>query len=324
VTAPGPARILVVEDDPEVRELLEEHLTALGHQTVGVASAHDALAMIEPAPPDLILTDVNLGGMTGVELCARIKLDPRLQLIPVVILTAVADLDARVAGLAAGADDFFAKPFNLLELETRVAVLLRVKTLVDQLDRAEGVITSLGMTIEARDPYTAGHCQRLARHAVALGNALGVDSGLQRHLMLAGFLHDLGKVAVPDAVLLKPGPLDAGELARMRLHPVIGAELVQTLRSLDGVRPIIRHHHERMDGSGYPDGLEGAAIPLGARIMAVVDVYDALRTARPYKSPMPHAAAIDVLHRETDKGAWDPHVLAAFIALAPDLLALEP
>jgi len=117
VTAPAPARILVVEDDPEVRELLEEHLTALGHQTVGVASAHDALAMIEPAPPDLILTDVNLGGMTGVELCARIKLDPRLQLIPVVILTAVADLDARVAGLAAGADDFFAKPFNLLELE---------------------------------------------------------------------------------------------------------------------------------------------------------------------------------------------------------------
>jgi putative two-component system response regulator len=241
-----------------------------------------------------------------------------------VILTTVADLDARVAGLAAGADDFFAKPFNLLELETRVAVLLRVKSLVDQLDRAEGVITSLGMTIEARDPYTAGHCQRLARHAVALGNALGVDSGLQHHLMLAGFLHDLGKVAVPDAVLLKPGPLDAGELARMRLHPVIGAELVQTLRSLDGVRPIIRHHHERMDGSGYPDGLEGAAIPLGARIMAVVDVYDALRTARPYKSPMPHAAALDVLRRETDKGAWDPRVLTAFIALAPDLLAAEP
>jgi putative two-component system response regulator len=142
--------------------------------------------------------------------------------------------------------------------------------------------------------------------------------------MLAGFLHDLGKVAVPDAVLLKPGPLDADELARIRLHPVIGAELVQTLRSLDGVRPIIRHHHERMDGSGYPDGLEGAAIPLGARIMAVVDVYDALRTARPYKSPMPHAAAIDVLRRETEKGAWDPRVLAAFIALAPDLLAVEP
>ena len=153
MTAPAPARILVVEDDPEVRELLEEHLTALGHQTVGVASAHDALAMIEPAPPDLVLTDVNLGGMTGVELCARIKLDPRLQLIPVVILTAVADLDARVAGLAAGADDFFAKPFNLLELETRVAVLLRVKSLVDQLDRAEGVITSLGMTIEARHGF---------------------------------------------------------------------------------------------------------------------------------------------------------------------------
>jgi putative two-component system response regulator len=316
----APATVLVVDDEPEVRGMLEEHLTSLGHRVLGAASAEAALALLERTPPDLVLTDVRMDGMSGIELCARIKRDPRWQLIPVVILTAVADLDARVAGLAAGADDFFAKPFNLVELQTRVAVLLRVKSLVDQLDRAESVITTLGLTIESRDPYTAGHCQRLARYAVALGNALGADRRLQRHLMLAGFLHDLGKVAVPDAVLLKPGPLDAGELAKIRTHPVVGAELVQVLHSLDGVRPIIRHHHERMDGSGYPDGLRDGAIPLGARIMAVVDVYDALRTARPYKGPMAHLQAIDVLRHETDAGAWDPHMVTTFIGLAPDLV----
>jgi putative two-component system response regulator len=288
----GGTTILVVEDEPDLRDLLQEELANLGHRVLGAACAEEALSVLERIRPDLVLTDVNLGGMTGVELCSRIKRDPRLQLVPVVILTAVADLDARVAGLAAGADDFFAKPFSVLELQTRVTVLLRVKSLVDQLDRAESVISSLGMTIEARDPYTAGHCQRLARHAVALGAALGIDDGMPRDLMLASYLHDLGKVAIPDAVLLKPGPLAVEEMAVMRRHPIVGAELVQSLRTLDGVRPIIRHHHERMDGSGYPDGLAGEAIPLGARIMAVVDVYDALRTARPYKAPMSHRVAL--------------------------------
>jgi putative two-component system response regulator len=316
---PGQA-VLVVEDDPGVRDVLDEHLTGLGYRVLPAASGEDALAVLERTPPDLVLTDVKMGGMTGVDLCARIKRDPRWQLIPVVILTAIADADTRVAGLAAGADDFFAKPFNLLELETRVAVLLRVKTLLDQLDRAESMITTLAMTIEARDPYTAGHCQRLARYAVTLGSALGVDADVRRNLMLAGFLHDLGKVGVPDAVLLKRGPLDPSERQRIRTHPIIGAELVQALRSLDGVRPIIRHHHERMDGTGYPDALADVAIPLGARIMAVVDVYDALRTARPYKPALCHAEAIDILRRETDGGAWDPRVVTAFLALAPDLV----
>jgi putative two-component system response regulator len=316
----GRQTILVVDDDPGVRELLDEHLARLGHRVLGAASAEEALALLERWAPDLVLTDVMMNGMSGVELCRRIKSDARWHLVPVVILAALADPDARVAGLAAGADDFFAKPVDLTELETRVRVLLRVKGLVDQLDRAQGVITSLGLTIEARDPYTAGHCERLARYAVALGAALGVDASMQRNLMLAGFLHDLGKIAVPDAILLKRGTLDAAETARMRVHPVVGAELVQALRTLDGVRPIIRHHHERLDGTGYPDGLRDGAIPLGARIVAVVDVYDALRTERSYKPPLPHGAAIDQLRRETDDGAWDPRVVAAFLALAPDLV----
>jgi putative two-component system response regulator len=169
------ATILVVEDDTRVRGVLTEHLTTLGYGIVAAASAEEALQELEDTTPDLVLTDVHMGEMSGIDLCARLKRDPRFQLIPVIILTGQSDLRARVAGLAAGADDFFAKPFDLLELRTRVAALLRVKVLLDQLERAESVITTLGLTIEARDPYTAGHCERLARYAVSLGKALGVD-----------------------------------------------------------------------------------------------------------------------------------------------------
>ena len=307
------ATILVVDDEPDLRETMTDYLSGCGYQVVPAASAEAALDVLERSAVDLVLTDVHMRGMSGVELCAHIKGAPRWQLTPVVLLTAHADLDARVAGLAAGADDFFAKPVEFAELRTRVAVLLRVKDLLDQLERAENVITTLGTTIEARDPYTAGHCQRLARYAMALGHALGVDAATLKALWLGGFLHDLGKVAVPDRVLLKPGRLDPDERSIIQLHPVAGAEMVESMRTLAGVRPIIRHHHERYDGSGYPDGLRGEAIPLGARIMAVVDVYDALHTSRPYKAAMSHEHAAAILLRETEAGVWDPQIVTTFI-----------
>jgi putative two-component system response regulator len=306
------AAILLVDDDSVVREALEETLTALGHRVVSAQSAEAALEVLEQTTPHLILTDVHMGAMSGIELCARVKADPRWQLTPVVLLTGVSDLAARVAGLAAGADDFFAKPVEMVELRTRLQALLHVTTLLDQLDRAEGVISTLGATIELRDPYTGGHCERLARYAVALGDALGLGERELRALRLGGFLHDLGKIAVPDSVLLKPGPLDAAEWAAMRRHPALGAELVGDLRTLEDVRPLIRHHHERLDGSGYPDGLRGDAIPVGVRIMAVVDVYDALRTMRPYKAEMTHDAVMRVLFEETEAGFWDPRVVTTF------------
>jgi putative two-component system response regulator len=307
------ATILVADDDAQIREVLTEHLTNLGYGIMTAASAEEALQRLEETTPDLILTDVHMGGMNGIDLCTKLKRDPRFQLTPIIILTGQSDLHARVAGLAAGADDFFAKPFDLLEIRTRVAALLRVKFLLDQLERAESVITTLGLTIEARDPYTAGHCERLAHYAVNLGRALSVDDATIKALWLGGFLHDLGKIAVPDRILLKNGPLKADERTVIQTHPVVGAELVREMRTLDGVRPIIRHHHERFDGSGYPDGLKGEEIPLGARIMAVVDVYDALRTERPYKPSLSHEEAIAILLRETAAGCWDPRVTRAFI-----------
>lgn len=311
--------ILVVDDDPDVRETIQEQLVGMGYRVVTAASAEAALGAVETAPPDLVLTDVHMGAMSGIELCARLKRDPRFQLIPVIALTAVSDLAARVAGLEAGADDFFAKPVEFIELGTRIGALLKVKTLIDQLERAESLITTLAMTIEARDPYTGGHCERLGRFAVALGQALGVDEPTLKALRLGGYLHDLGKIAVPDGILLKPGRLDAEERRRIQAHPAAGADLVRGLRTLDTVRPIIRHHHERWDGSGYPDGLRGEAIPFAARIMAPVDVYDALHTTRPYKTAMPHDKAVEVLMRETEAGYWDPRVTGTFVDVLKDL-----
>ena len=313
------ATIMVVEDAPTIRGVLSDLLGSLGYHVVVAPSAEKALQLLNVIAPDLILTDVHMGAMSGVELCKRVKSDPRYEFTPVVVLTAVSDLDARVAGLAAGADDYFSKPVDAAELGTRVAALLRVKLLLNQLERAEGVITTLALTIEARDTYTSGHCDRLARYAVAVGQALGVEPATSRALKLGGYLHDLGKIAVPDGILLKPGPLTAAERERIRIHPAVGADLVLGLKSLEGVRPIMRHHHEKWDGSGYPDGLKGEAIPLGARIISVVDVYDALHTMRPYKPALSHEDAVSVLRQETDAGFWDPHVVTIFLEVLREL-----
>lgn len=307
--------ILVVEDELAVRDTMTEALGLFGYRVTAVDSAEAALIAIERDVPDLVLTDVHMRAISGVELCRRIKNDPRFALVPVVILTGVADLAARVAGLDAGADDFFAKPVELTELRTRVAALLRVKSLVDELEHAEGVIGTLALTIEARDPYTMGHCERMSYYAVSLGRALGADRALLRALQWAGYLHDLGKIAVPDGVLLKPGPLTAEERVIINRHPEAGADLVRGLHTLEDVRPLIRHHHERWDGSGYPDRLAGEAIPLGARIMAVTDVFDALHTARPYKKSVPVEEALDILRREVDRGFWEPRIVSTFVDL---------
>ncbi|MGH7315853.1 MAG: HD-GYP domain-containing protein [Candidatus Rokuibacteriota bacterium] len=312
---PDRPTILVVEDEPHIRDVLSGLLGTLGYRLLMAASAEQALDALNVVSPDLVLTDVQLGAMSGIELCARLKADPRYELMPVVILTAAGDLEARVAGLAAGADDFFTKPVEFVELRTRLAALLRVKLLLGQLERAEAVITTLALTIEARDPYTLGHCDRLSRYAVAVGEALGLDHAMVRSLRLGGYLHDLGKIAVPDGILLKPGPLDPIEQERIRAHPGAGSDLVVGLRSMDLVRPIMRHHHEKWDGSGYPDGLKGEAIPLGARIISVVDVFDALHTDRPYKAALPRSEAVSTLIRETDTGYWDPRIVETFLEI---------
>jgi putative two-component system response regulator len=218
----------------------------------------------------------------------------------------------RVSGVEAGANGFLTKPPVFSELEVRIRSLLRVKHLTDGLDSAEAVMISLAEAIESRDPYTMGHCERLATYAVALGTHLGLQAAQLAALRRGGILHDIGKVAIPDAILFKPTALTPAEFAFMQRHTSIGAALCANLKSLDDVCPIIRHHHERADGSGYPDGLKGSAIPLLARIMTIVDAYDAMTTSRPYRPARTPNEAIAELWEDVARGWKDGELVAAF------------
>jgi putative two-component system response regulator len=215
-------------------------------------------------------------------------------------------------GIDAGADDFLSKPFDSAELHARIRSLVRLKRYTDDLESAEAVLLGLGATIEARDPCTRGHCQRLARYATTLGRSLGLDDSDLSALERGGFLHDIGKIAVPDAVLLKEGKLDPQESRIMQEHPVVGDALCSGLNSLKSVRPIVRHHHERLDGSGYPDGLKNTEVPLLAQIVSIVDIFDALTTERPYRNARPHGEAFEVLSSEASKGWRDRALIDAF------------
>ena len=294
--------VLIVDDIAGSARLVESLLAPDGHRLRTACDGAEALRAIAADPPDLILMDVMMPVMDGFEACRAIKQDPATRLIPVVLVTSLDDTASRVRGIEAGADDFVSKPFNAPELRARVRSLLRIKRYTDDLESAESVIVSLALTIEARDATTAGHCERLATSAAALGRALGFDADAESALSRGGFLHDVGKVGIPDAVLLKPGPLTPQEYALMQQHTTIGDRLCGALRSLRMVRPIVRHHHERLDGSGYPDALRGDAVPLLAQIMSIVDAFDAMTTARPYTAARPAAWAAEELRREAARG----------------------
>ncbi len=309
------ARILIVDDDSILRETIRMRIDHLGYIAREAGSAEEALRIITQEPPDLILLDVQMPGISGIELCGQLKADQATRLIPIVLLTTEAELEKRVAGLEAGADDFFTKPVHPRELAARLRSLVRLKRLTEALEHAENMISSLALTIEARDYYTGGHCARLATLAVELGERLGLSDDELDALELGGFLHDLGKIAVPDGILLKPGPLDREQWRIMREHSIVGDRLAAPMRTLALVRPIIRHHHERIDGRGYPDKLVGQEIPHLARIMAIVDVYDALRTRRPYKPPRKEADSIRQLQDAARDGHLDPDLVRVFVEL---------
>jgi putative two-component system response regulator len=298
-------KVLVVDDYLPNANGMRDLLSAAGYAVLVAQNGVDALHLVSQEAPDLVLVDVVMPGMSGVEVCRQIKADGCTCLTPVVLITASQDRRHRLAGLEAGADDFLNKPVDVQELRTRVRSLLRVKQLTDELDSTEAIMTLLGQIVEARDPYTEGHCQRLAEYAAALGTALNLGVEDLDTLSRGAALHDIGKVALSDTVLLKPGRLNADELAQMREHPVVGDNLCRTVRSLQSVRAIVRSHHERQDGRGYPDRLRGNEIPLLAQVVAVVDVFDALTTNRPYRSAMTVPAAYEGMLQEAASG-WCP------------------
>lgn len=307
------ADVLVVDDQDGNARLLERLLAREGHHVRRARHGAEALTMIASAPPDLVVMDVLMPGLDGFETCHRLKTDPATRLIPVALVTALQDTRDRIRGLEAGADDFVSKPVKRAELTARVRALLRLKRYTDELDSAESVILSLALTIEARDRCTEGHCERLASYASALGAVLGLGADDRNALRRGGFLHDIGKIGVPDSIVLKPARLTPIEYAVMKQHVLIGDRLCGELRSLRRVRPIVRHHHERLDGTGYPDGLRGDAIPLLAQIIGVVDVFDALTTARPYKPALPSDDACRELAHEVQRGWRSPNLVDIFI-----------
>jgi putative two-component system response regulator len=316
--------ILVADDNEANRELLSELLTAEGYKVVTAADGKQALERVASDSVDLALLDVVMPRPTGFEVCQAMKSKPETRLIPVILLTSLNSDADRIHGIMCGADDFLNKPVNKHELLARAHSLLRLKHFTDELDNAEHVLFSLALSIEAKDPYTEGHCDRLSKYSVALGEKLGLSEELRVALRRGGLVHDIGKLAVPESILLKPGALTPEERKIMEKHTIDGERICTPLRSFRHVLPIIRHHHEKWDGSGYPDGLKGEQIPLTARILQVTDIYDALTTDRPYRKALPSEKAFGIMREEVKRGWWDAAILGEFERIFLGSAPLQP
>ena len=303
------ATILVADDSGSNRELLSEILTHQGYQVVLAGDGRQALQAIRDQQIDLALLDVVMPIKTGFEVCFSVKSQPETRLIPVILVTGLTSVNERIEGIKCGADDFLSKPVNKEELLARVRSLLRIKEYTDELENAEAVLFSLALSIEAKDPYTKGHCDRLSEFSVALARRLGLPQDQCVALRRAGVVHDIGKIGVAEQILVKKGPLTPEEWEVMKQHPVIGERICAPLKSFRLVLPVIRHHHEKLDGSGYPDGLKGEKIPLTARILQTTDIYDALVTARPYRGALSHDVAIATMREESKRGWWDASLI---------------
>ncbi len=306
------ATILVVDDENIVIDLHKKMLERSGYNVIVARNGVEALERVVAEKPDLILTDVFMPEMDGLQLCEELKKNERTNLIPVIMVTAVDDYDNKIRGIETGADDFLAKPIRSRELYARVKSLLRMKTLIDNLESAETVIFSLANAIEAKDPFTKGHSDHVSSLAVNLGKHIGLNIADIGTLEKGGALHDIGKIGVKDIILLKPGKLTPEEYEEIKEHPETGENICSPLNSLKPVLPLIKHHHERFDGSGYPSGLVGENIPLLARIMAIVDMYDALTSHRAYRRAMTHEQAMKIFSKDTTDGKFDPILFKEF------------
>jgi len=322
------AIILVVDSEEINRRLLKAIFKTTSYKIREARKATEAMATLQEEKVDLVILDLMLPEMSGPELCRWMKTQRATQLIPVLMITSVQGVENEIVGISSGADEFLIKPLHPGVVRTRVRAMLRNKSLIDSLEEAETILFALAQAVEHRDRYTGQHCQRLAVTSVMLGEALGLSGADLTALYRGGFLHDIGKISVPDAILFKQGVLNSAEWEVMRSHSVRGEEICKPMRSLAPVLPIIRSHHERWDGTGYPDGLAGENIPLHARILQVADIYDALTTERPYKPALTQRCALEVMEEEVRRGWRDPELVPLFASIIQakppgDLTSLE-
>jgi putative two-component system response regulator len=303
VVPPKVHRVLIVDDNPTNVELLFAQLKPYGYELEKAFDGEDALKKIEVRAPDLILLDLMMPRLSGYEVCKKVKDDPVTQFIPVIVITALKELDDKI------------KAFNKVELVTRVKSLLKLKDLYDDVDRSETIIFTLAEMLEAKDVYTRGHSERVAKYAVLLARFIGLTEEDQSWIRRGALLHDVGKIGVRESILNKPEKLSKEELAHIRSHPARGCEICRTLNSLAPVLPIIRHHHERVDGLGYPDGVSGNDLSIGPRIVSIADSYDAMTSNRPYRKGIPPSQALKIFDKEKNNGQWDPQLVDQFIKL---------
>lgn len=314
-----PLTILVVDDDAGQLALQVEILKDIDGATVIAAeNGEAALQLIRQCQPDLVLLDKCLPDIDGDEVCRIVRQEYNNHLLPIIMVTGLGESEHLRTSLSMGATDFVKKPFNPIELLSRAKAALEKKHLIDQLDNAESVLFTLAKMVEARDPTTGEHCNRLVNSSLKLGRALDLDSDQLTALKKGAILHDIGKIAIPDVILLKPAQLTGEEWVIMRRHAEIGAKLCNQLNSIRDAVPIIRHHHEHWDGSGYPDGLRGDDIPLLARVFQFADIYDALRHMRSYSGAMSIPEIVEIFEREVEQGWRDPRIGEVFLRMLRD------
>jgi putative two-component system response regulator len=304
--------VVVIEDEPTQRTLLSRVLERDGYQVIAMADGELGLRAIVESTPDLVLLDLNLPRMDGYEICRQLRLDPITSTLPVIVITAHTALQDMVAALDAGADDFLAKPVQQVELLARMRSAIRLRRSITSLERATQIVAALANAVEAKDLGLVHHCRWLAHHAARVGIQVGLRGEELEAVAYGALLHDVGKIGVPEHLLRKEGPLSDEEWIVMRRHPEIGEMICRPLRASRAFAPIIRHHHERFNGKGYPDGLRGQQIPLGARIVAVADAYEAMVHGRPYQPAQSHELAANELTRL--RGAqFDPDLVPIFL-----------
>ncbi len=306
--------MLVADQNPTVRKILRHLFTSLGWETLEASNGPQVLELARSRPtPHAILLNLDLPEINGYDVCRTLKSDDQFQLIPIVAVTSLDSAEEKLRALEAGADDFLTKPINRAELTARLRSLLRIHRFNQELIGAESVALALARAVAAKDGYAHSHLEKVATYAVTLGKAMGLDAAELKILKYGAILHNVGKIAIPDAVLEKTGPLSPREMAMFQQHPRIGCDICAPLKPLKPVLPIIRHHKEHFDGTGYPDGLHGDEIPLGAQIVGIVDVYTALTSNRPFRKAVSYVEAISSLRDQVRQGWFNEDLVQRFI-----------
>ena len=315
LTFPVTPSVLIVDDILSNLELIEAVVKGEGYEVLKAMNAKDAIALFQERQPDIAVLDVMMPEIDGFQLCQTLKDMAGKRYFPIILLTALNDKESRIRGIECGADDFISKPFEPRAFLAKLKSLLRIKFLYDELDHSENIILTLAVALEARDPYTRGHSTRVGDLSREFAEFIGLGNYDQDMIRKAGLLHDIGKIGLSESLLLKPSRLTEQEHDVIKRHPIIGEEICKPLNSLQMILPAIRHHHERWDGRGFPDGLKGDEIPLYARILAIVDSFDAMLSERPYRKGRSFQDVLEIFKRERDYGQWDPALVGNFIEM---------